>query len=129
MSPVLLINGERKLRRLVARACADRGVPLSTAETVSEGVRFLAGNPASVVLVDGGCLRAAWPEQLRLFDHVAPGVPVVVLVTESTPLAEQVKVEALGYSVMTKPIDAENLLAKIERLTPGINAGDQKFSQ
>ncbi|MFQ5828510.1 MAG: hypothetical protein ACE5JD_05065 [Candidatus Methylomirabilia bacterium] len=127
MSPVLLIGRENELRGLVAQACADRGLPLRTAETVSEGVRFLAGSPASLVIVDDGCLRVGWPEQLRVFDHVAPGMPVVVLVTETTPVAERVKVEALGYSVITKPIEAETLLARIESLSLGTSAGHQKF--
>ena len=78
MTRVLMIDGDRALAQSVAMACIEGGVAIRLAETLCEGVRCMLESPVSVVLVDSGVLRLSGSDQARLFDTVAPGVPVAV---------------------------------------------------
>jgi DNA-binding response OmpR family regulator len=114
MTRVLLIDGDRAFAQSVAMACFENGVAVRLAETLCEGVRYMLDGPVSVVLIDAGLLRLSGPEQVRLFDATAPGVPVVVLVREGAGLDETVKLQMQGFHVMTKPLDLRDILAKVE---------------
>jgi len=56
-------------------------------------------------------------ELARLFDTVAPGVPVVVRVEASQGIDEQVHFELHGFRAVREPFDVLDLLAKAERPT------------
>jgi hypothetical protein len=60
-------------------------------------------------------MRLSAPEQVRLFDAVAPGIPVAVLVPEETTVEETVKLQVQGFLVVTKPFEMRDLLVKVER--------------
>lgn len=126
MFPVLLIEEDRALTQLVGQACLEHGFAVQAADTFCDGVRVLTDTPVSAILVDAGCLRLRGPEQVRLFDEMAPGVPVVILVSPAMSLTERIALELLGFSVMAKPLEVEDLLAKIEALAPGINGGGHR---
>ena len=95
-------------------ACLERGVALRMAETLCEGVRYMLDGPVSVVVVDYRLMRLSTSDQVRLFDAVAPGVPVVVLVEPATNVEEVVRLELQGFKVVPKPFDLRDILAKIE---------------
>jgi DNA-binding NtrC family response regulator len=114
MNRILLIDRDRALGASLGMACLERGVAIRMAETLCEGVRYLMDAPISAVLVDAGTLRVAGPDRGRIFDAVAPGVPVVVTVAAGTPVEEQVRYELQGFRVLAKPFAAEELLDKIE---------------
>jgi DNA-binding response OmpR family regulator len=71
--------------------------------------------PVSLVLAEAGTLRMAGPDQTRLFDAVAPGVPVVLAVDAGTRVEDRVDLELKGFHVVSRPFAVRDLLAKIER--------------
>src|SRR5262245_63091461 len=115
MTRVLLIDGDRALAQSVAMACFADGISVRLAETLCEGVRYMVDGPVSVVLIDSGLMRLSGRDQVRLFDTVAPGVPVVVLVREGAGVEEMVKFQVQGFQVVAKPFDVRDVLAKVER--------------
>ena len=60
--------------------------------------------PVSVVLIDAALMRLSGREQVRLFDAVAPGVPVAVLVPEGTTVEETVKLQVQGFQVCRQAV-------------------------
>lgn len=126
MFSVLLIEEDRAFTQRLSLAFLERGLTVRTTETFCEGVRFLTDTPVAAILMDAGCLRLRGPEQVRLFDQIAPGVPVVILVPPAMSPAERIALELLGFSVMAMPLEVEDLLAKIEALAPGINGGGHR---
>jgi len=84
--------------------------------------------PVAVVLIDSALMRLSSHDQVRLFDAVAPGVPVTVLVPEGTTVEETVKLQVQGFQVVAKPFEVRDLLAKVERparpsrARPGVTA-------
>lgn len=113
---ILLIDQDRAFAQRVGLACLQRGIAVGIAETVCEGVRFLLDRPVSVVLVDSGLLRLPAVDQAKLFEAVAPAVPVVVLVSEEVPLPERVRYQVLGFQVLPKPFPVDDLVRKAEAL-------------
>ena len=113
MTRVLMIDRDRSLTHTVAMACLDSGVAIRMAETLCEGVRWLLDEPASVVLVDAALMRLPGTDLARLFDTVAPEVPVVVLVEPAVPVEEVVNLQLQGFGVVSKPFDVRDILAKL----------------
>lgn len=114
MTRVLLIDADRALARSVAVACIAEGIAVRLAESLCEGVRYMVDGPVSVVLIDAALMRLPAGDQARLFDAVAPGVPVVALVPAGASLEETVRLEMQGYQVCPKPFDLRDILAKVE---------------
>lgn len=114
MNRILLIDRDRTLGASLGMACLERGIGIRLAESFCEGVRHLMDFPISAVLVDGGVLQAAGADRGRIFEAVAPGVPVVVVVNHGLPVEEQVKFELQGFRVLAKPFAPEDVLDKLE---------------
>jgi len=114
MTRILLIDGDRARSHSLALQCLENGVAIRLAETVCEGVRCLLDTPVSVVIVDSVAMRLSSDSQARLFDLVAPGVPVVVLIDGGTSIEQSVKLEVQGFHVMPKSVDLLDVLAKME---------------
>ena len=114
MNRVLLIDRDRTLGASLGMACLERGIAIRMAETFCEGVRYLMDAPTTAVLVDAAALRTTGADGGRIFDTVAPGVPVVVTVEAGTPVEEQVKYELQGFRVVAKPFAPDDVLDKIE---------------
>ena len=91
MNRILLIDRDRTLGASLGMACLERGIAIRMAETFCEGVRYLMDAPATAVLVDAVALKAAGADRGRIFETVAPGVPVMVTVAAGTPVEEQVR--------------------------------------
>ena len=113
---ILLIDDDRLFAQRVALACLRRGIAVGFAGNVCEGIRFLLDKPVSAVLVDFALLRLPAADQARLFEAVAPGVPVVVLVSDEVPLPERVRYQVLGFEVLSKPCPVDDLVRKAEAL-------------
>jgi DNA-binding response OmpR family regulator len=73
----------------------------------------MLGTQVDLVVVDGTALRLTPHELAALFDRVAPGVPVVVMVRPEMELARIVALELAGFRVVTKPVAVPDLLAKV----------------
>jgi DNA-binding response OmpR family regulator len=114
MNRILLIDRDRTLGASLGMACLERGIAIRMAETFCEGVRYLMHAPATAVLVDATALKTAGADRGRIFETVAPGVPVLVTVEAGTPVEEQVRFELQGFRVLVKPFAPEDVLDKIE---------------
>ena len=125
MSRILVIDQDRGLNQALALSCLDHGIAIRLAETIGEGVRYLAEAPVAAILVDAGLIRLSAAQQARVFDSVAPDVPVVVMVKPNAPLEEHVRFELEGFRVLAKPLDVTDLVAKLEpgrsRPRPGLS--------
>jgi DNA-binding response OmpR family regulator len=118
MNRVLLIDRDSEFTRAIGMACLNGGIAVRMAENVAEGVRYMLHFPVSAILVEASLLRLAAPEQRRLFDMVAPGVPVVVMVPSEAVTEDRVRLELQGFAVVAKPFDIAEMLAKIKPLAP-----------
>lgn len=117
MARILLIDQDRSLAQAIGLAGLERGIGVGIAENVCEGIRCLTDQDVSAVLVDADLLRLPAADQARLFETAAPGVPVVVLVSPETSLAERLRYEVLGLPVLSKTFPLADLMAKVEALT------------
>ena len=115
MIRVLTMDGNRSRAQDLAMECLEHGVAVRMAESLCEGVRYLLDAPVSLVLVEAGMLRMAGPDQTRLFDAVAPGVPVILTVDAGARVEDRVDLELQGFHVVGRPFALRDLLAKIER--------------
>jgi len=114
MNRVLLVDRDPEFARAMGMACLGAGVAIRMVENLCDGVRLMLHAPVSLVVVEAALLRLAGPDQVHLFDVVAPGVPVVVTVPAETSAEERVRLEIQGFLVMTKPLDIAEVLAKAE---------------
>ena len=114
MIRLLTIDGDRNRAQALAMECLEDGVAVRISETLCEGVRYLLDAPVSLVLAEAGLLRIATSEQARLFEAVAPGVPVILAVDAGAKVEDLVNLELQGFRVMTRPFALGDLLAKVE---------------
>jgi DNA-binding response OmpR family regulator len=114
MIRVLTIDGNRSRAQALAMECLEHGVAVRMAETLCEGVRYLVDAPVSMVLAEAGMLRMAGPDRARLFERVAPGVPVVLTVDAGARVEDLVDLELQGFHVVSRPFALRDLLAKAE---------------
>ncbi|HSE92936.1 MAG TPA: hypothetical protein VLF19_06490, partial [Methylomirabilota bacterium] len=97
MHRVLVIDQDRDAVQALGLACLSRDVGVALADNVCEGVRVLLSESISLVVVDAAQMRLAAHEHAELFDRVAPGVPVVVVVSPSTSLESRLALELAGF--------------------------------
>jgi DNA-binding response OmpR family regulator len=114
MIRLLTIDGDRKRAQALALECLEQGVAVRMAETLCEGVRYLLDAPVSLVLAEASMLRLAKGDQARLFEAVAPGVPVILTVDAGATVEDLVDLELQGFRVMSRPFALRDLLAKVE---------------
>jgi DNA-binding response OmpR family regulator len=113
---VLFIDQDRGAIERLGVACLRQGIGVAFADTVCDGVRTLLQEDVSVIVIDGTLLRLGAREHARLFERVAPGVPVVVTLRPEVRLETRVAVELQGFRVLPRPLAAEDLIAKLEAM-------------
>ena len=113
MNRILVIDQNRAAMEKFGLACLEQGIGVAMAENVCEGARVLLSDAISFVLVEGAELRFGPRESATLFERVAPGVPVVVMVRADMDLNRIVALELAGFRVVTKPVTVPDLLAKV----------------
>jgi DNA-binding response OmpR family regulator len=112
MNRVLVIDQDRPAMQKFGLECLVHGTGVRIVENVCEGVRVLLAEDVSLIVVDAALLRLSVSEHATLFERVAPGVPVVVTVRPTTALETRIAFELAGFRVLTRPVTAEDLLAK-----------------
>jgi DNA-binding response OmpR family regulator len=115
MTRVLMIDGNRTLTESVGMQCFDHGIAVRMADTFCGGVRHLLETPVSLIILSSRLVQLPVAELARLFDTVAPGVPVVVRVEAGQGMDEQVRFELHGFRVVRELFDVFDLVAKAER--------------
>jgi DNA-binding response OmpR family regulator len=112
MDRFLVIDQDRAALQQLGLACLEKGVGVAMAATLCEGVRMLLSTHVSLIVVDAAQLRLTAREHATLFERVAPGVPVVVVVRADAPLDTRVAFELSGFRVLARPVAAEDLVEK-----------------
>ena len=115
MTRVLMIDGNGTLTKSVGMQCLEQGIAIRMADTFCEGVRHLLETPVSLIILSSRLAHLPGAELTRLFDTVAPGVPVVVRVEAGQGMDEQVRFELHGFRVVREPFDVLDLVVKAER--------------
>jgi DNA-binding response OmpR family regulator len=115
MTRVLMIDENRTLTESVGMRCFEQGIPVRMADTFCEGVRHLLETPVSLIILSSSLVHLPGSELARLFDTIAPGVPVMVRVEAGQELDEQVRFELHGFRAVREPFDVLDLVAKAER--------------
>ncbi|MDP2702374.1 MAG: hypothetical protein Q8P98_09940 [Candidatus Rokubacteria bacterium] len=115
MTRVLMIDENRTLTESVGMRCFEQGIAARMADTFCEGVRHLLETPVSLIILSSALVHLPGAELVRLFDTVAPGVPVVVRVEAGQGIDEQVRFELHGFRAVREPFDVLDLVAKAER--------------
>ncbi len=113
MDPVLVALGDGPAAQRLRLALGGRGVRVLAAETLCEAVRTALSAAVSLIVLDAALLRLTPGQHAALMEHVAPGVPVVVVVPPDAPLAARVALEVAGFRVLTAPLEADDLVAKV----------------
>ena len=122
MTRVLMIDENRTLTESVGMRCFEQGIAVRMADTFCEGVRHLLETPVSLIILSSVLVRLPGAELARLFDTVAPGVPVVVRVEAGQGMDEQVRFELHGFRAVREPFDVLDLIAKAERPDRAVTA-------
>ena len=115
MTRVLMIDENRTLTESVGMRCFEQGIAVRMADTFCEGVRHLLETPVSLIILSSALVHLPGAELARLFDTVAPDVPVVVRVEAGQGIDEQVRFELHGFRAVREPFDVLDLVAKAER--------------
>ena len=115
MTRVLMIDENRALAESIGMRCFEHGIAVRMADTFCDGVRHLLDTPVSLVVLSSALVHLPGAELARLFDTVAPGVPVVVRVGDDRRMDEQVRFELHGFRAVSGPFDILDLVAKAER--------------
>lgn len=115
MTRVLMIDENRTLTESVGMQCFEQDIPVRMADTFCEGVRHLLETPVSLIILSSALVHLPGAELARLFDTVAPGVPVVVRVEAGQGIDELVRFELHGFRAVREPFDVLDLVAKAER--------------
>ena len=115
MTRVLMIDENRTLTESVGMRCFEQGISIRMSDTFCEGVRLLLETPVSLIILSSALVHLPGAEVARLFDTVAPGVPVVVRIEARQGMDEQVRFELHGFRAVHEPFDVLDLVAKAER--------------
>jgi CheY-like chemotaxis protein len=107
---LLLIHQDAATAQRMALRCLEKGVAVVIAENVCEAVRTLATTPVALIVVDLDRLRLGIRDQAALFDHVAPGVPVIVAVRPTLPLEKRAALDLAGFRVLPSPLEPDDVL-------------------
>lgn len=111
LGPVLIVDDEPAIRRLLRVACERGGHAVAEVATAAETLRVTERTRPCLVLLDLGL-----PDRdgLELIPQIrAKGVPIIVL-TAREAASEKVAALDLGADdYVTKPFDSEELLARI----------------
>jgi DNA-binding response OmpR family regulator len=115
MTRVLIIDGNRPLTESVGLQCLEHGMAVRMTDSFCEGLHQMLETPVSLVIVSSSLVHLSSAELSKLFDTIAPGVPVVVRLDAGHTMDEQVHFELHGFRVVREPFDVADLVVKGER--------------
>ena len=115
MTRVLMIDGNRALTESVGLQCLEHGIAIRMADALCDGLRHMLETPVSLVIVSSRLIHLSGAELAKLFDTIAPGVPVVVRLDAGHSMDEEVRFELHGFRVVREPFDVADLVVKGER--------------
>lgn len=116
---ILVVEDEATTRDAVAEILTDEGFSVQVAEDGAHAIELLTSFIPHLVLTD---LKMVPVDGVGLLDHLKesnPGLPVLVITARATADAERVAREHGAVDFLNKPLDVNDMLARIRRhLTP-----------
>lgn len=116
MQRFLVIDQDRDTVRQLGLGCLERGIAVTLADNLCEGVRALLGEAVSLIVVDSALMRLSIHEHATLFERVASGIPVAVVVRPTTSLERRVALELAGFRVLPRPVAVDDLVKFTEEV-------------
>lgn len=112
---ILLVDDDELLRERMARALRDRGYAVHTADSYESGLGLARAEPPEFAVVDLRMPGRSGLELVRDLVQLEAGIRVVVLTGFGSiaTAVDAVRLGALQY--VTKPADADELVAAFER--------------
>jgi two-component system response regulator RegA len=122
---LLIVEDDDRLRSRLARALAERGFETREAGDVSTAVAAAREDSPEFVLVDLRLPGGSGLDVVREVKAIDPGTTVIVLTGygSSATAVEAVRLGAAQY--LTKPADADQIVAAFTRTAPGAAAGEE----
>jgi DNA-binding response OmpR family regulator len=113
-APVLVVDDDPHLRRLLAWALEDEGIAVETAADGYEAIARLAQRRPALVVLDMGLPgRDGYAVADSLRAAYGGTVPILVLTADGRAAAKAQRVGAFAY--LPKPFELEELLAAVQR--------------
>jgi DNA-binding NtrC family response regulator len=113
--PILVVDDERSLRRVIQVHLEQRGYRVSTAENASDALVQLSRNRFALVLTDLRMPGRSGLELLKEVRRLYPQAAVIVLTAFGTVENAVEAMQAGAYHYVTKPINYEELMIVVER--------------
>ncbi len=129
---LLLVDDDPDLLRLLTIRLKANGYNVTAVDSAQRALASIAAARPDLVLTD---LRMEGMDGMALFDEIQasyPGLPVVILTAHGTIPEAVAAVKRGVFGYLTKPYDAEELLAQIERalrLHSGTSGGQAGVNQ
>ena len=112
---LLLVDDDPDLLRLLTIRLKANGYSVHAVESGEKALASIAASRPYLVLTD---LRMGGMDGMRLFEEVqasSPGLPVIILTAHGTIPDAVAAVNRGVFGYLTKPYDAADLLAQIQR--------------
>ena len=115
LSPVLVVDDEKNMRRSLQTLLGDDGYEVRAAESAEEALGLLAGGEFFMVITDARLGGMSGYEFLTKAHSRWPELPVLMLTAYATPklAVEAIKAGAIDY--LSKPFAPEELLHAVAR--------------
>jgi two-component system response regulator RegA len=115
---ILLVDDDETFRAALARALMSRGYDVRVAANYVEAVARVLAEPPRFAVVDLRMPGRSGLELIEEIERISPATMIVVLTGDGSARskAEARRLGAAAY--LTKPTDADQLLAALARATP-----------
>lgn len=128
---ILLVDDNRTNRSVIARVLENAGHVVETAENGDDALDRLDVEVFDIVLTDinmPGTSGLDLTKMYRVLNTEEPHMPIVALTADATEQAKQDCREAGMDGYLTKPVEAQQLLALVRELTVGAGSlADEAF--
>jgi DNA-binding NarL/FixJ family response regulator len=116
--PILVIDDDRKFRRLVCNWLTRAGFSVTESEDADEALAAISRDPPALIVLDVKLPRVSGYELLReLRDRLGEQLPVVFVSGERTDAYDRIAGLLLGGDdYLVKPFDPDELVARVRRL-------------
>lgn len=122
---ILLVDDNRTNRRVISRVLENAGHLVETAENGDEALDRLDIEQFDIVLTDinmPGTSGLDLTKMYRVLHADEPHMPIVALTADATEQAKQDCREAGMDGYLTKPVEAQQLLAMVRELTASVDS-------
>jgi putative two-component system response regulator len=108
--PILCVDDDEQLQRLIARMVSDAGHDCTTVGNVDDARKLLSEQPFSVVLCDIGLPGKSGLELLEELVRTRPDVATVMVTGRDDPAVADIALSLGAYGYLTKPFARNELL-------------------